>query len=80
VYCRLGLTSCRYEIDGDKADWEEAEKRAQLAAKNGKANPLVSVKTNKAKRKASPEPAEKQDDRGHKKSKKAKRDKKDKKR
>jgi N-acetyltransferase 10 len=54
--------------------------RALQATKSGKSNPLVSVKTQKAKRKASPEPTENHDDgygdKGHKKSKKTKRDKK----
>ncbi|KAK0649431.1 GNAT acetyltransferase 2-domain-containing protein [Cercophora newfieldiana] len=70
----------QYEIEGGNAEWEEAEKRALQATKSGKANPLVSVKSQKAKRKASPEPAEKHDDgygdKEHKKSKKAKREKK----
>lgn len=71
---------CRYEIGGDRAEWEEAEKLVDRATKSGKANPLVSVKTHKAKRKAEPEEAEvngkDHGDRGHGKSKKAKRDKK----
>jgi len=74
------LTFFRYEIEGGTAEWEEAEKRALQATKSGKSNPLVSVKTHKAKRKASPEPTEKHDeghgDKAHKKSKKVKRDKK----
>lgn len=70
----------RYEIEGASAEWEEAERAVKQADKSGKSAPLVSVKSQKAKRKASPEPAGKHDeghsDKGHKKSKKAKRDKK----
>lgn len=69
----------RYEIGGGKTEWEEAEKLVEKATKSGKSNPLVSVKTHKAKRKAEPEEAEvngkDHGDRGHGKSKKAKRDK-----
>jgi N-acetyltransferase 10 len=67
----------RYEIEGDKTAWEDAEKRVQQAAKSGKSNPLVSVKT-KAKRKAEEADGheEKGGDKGHSKSKKAKREKK----
>ncbi|KAK3385029.1 GNAT acetyltransferase 2-domain-containing protein [Podospora didyma] len=74
----------QYEIDGDGAAWEDAEKRIQKATKSGQKNPLVSVKSQKAKRKAEPEVVEKVDDgfgdRGHGKAKKPKREKKDKKR
>ncbi|KAK3321587.1 GNAT acetyltransferase 2-domain-containing protein [Apodospora peruviana] len=70
----------QYEIEGGTAEWEEAEKLVLKAAKGGKANPLVSVKTQKAKRKAEPEEADLSGkghggDKGHSKSKKAKRDK-----
>lgn len=67
----------RYEIDEDAA-WDDAEKRVKQAAKSGKSNPLVSVKS-KTKRKA--EEADGHDERatggekGHSKSKKAKREK-----
>lgn len=66
----------RYEIEGDDAAWHEAEKRVQHAAKSGKGNPVVSVKT-KAKRKAEEADGheEKGGDKGHSKSKKAKREK-----
>ena len=67
----------RYEVEGDDAVWEDAEKRVRQAAKSGKSNPLVSVKT-KTKRKA--EDADGQEerggDKGRDKSKKAKREKK----
>jgi len=69
----------QYEIEGDNAAWEQAEKLVQKAAKSGKGNPLVSVKT-KAKRKA--EEADGRDEKGgsgekgHSKAKKAKREKK----
>ncbi|KAM7204296.1 nucleolar ATPase [Naviculisporaceae sp. PSN 640] len=70
----------QYEIGGDRAEWQEAEKLVDRATKSGKSNPLVSVKTHKAKRKAEAEEAEvngkDHGDRGHGKSKKAKRDKK----
>ncbi|KAK4100388.1 DUF699-domain-containing protein [Parathielavia hyrcaniae] len=68
----------QYEIDGDATAWEDAEKRVKQAAKSGKSNPLVSVKT-KTKRKA--EEADHgldegtRGDKGHSKSKKPKRDK-----
>lgn len=68
----------RYEVEGDSAAWEDAEKRVQQAAKSGKDNPLVSVKS-KSKRKA--EEADGHDERGsrgeegHTKPKKAKREK-----
>lgn len=69
--------STRYEIEGDDAVWEDAEKRVQQAAKSGKGNPLVSVKT-KTKRKAEEAEGheERAGDKGHSKSKKAKREKK----
>ncbi|KAH6615638.1 GNAT acetyltransferase 2-domain-containing protein [Chaetomium sp. MPI-SDFR-AT-0129] len=68
----------QYEVEGDNAAWEDAEKRVQQAAKSGKENPLVSVKS-KSKRKA--EEADGHDERasrgekGHSKPKKAKREK-----
>jgi N-acetyltransferase 10 len=68
----------RYEIEGGTAEWEDAEKRVLLAAKSGKANPLVSVKSRKEKRKAEPETAEVRDDEFGGKGKKAKREKRDK--
>ncbi|KAK3376713.1 GNAT acetyltransferase 2-domain-containing protein [Lasiosphaeria ovina] len=74
----------QYEIEGDGAAWEDAEKRVLKATKSGQANPLVSVKTHKVKRKAESEAVEKADDgfgdRGHGKSKKARKDKKEKRR
>ncbi|KAJ4324459.1 N-acetyltransferase 10 [Fusarium piperis] len=41
----------QYEIDGDAPAWEEAEKQVLSAAKQGKSNPVVSVKAAKQKRK-----------------------------
>lgn len=41
----------RYEIEGDTPAWEQAEKQVRSAAKSGKANPEVSVKSAKQKRK-----------------------------
>lgn len=49
--------SYRYEIDGDAPAWEEAEKQVRSAAKDGKVNPIVSVKS-KQKRKAGQTAAE----------------------
>lgn len=67
----------RYEIEGDDVAWQDAEKRVQQAAKSGKSNPLVSVKS-KTKRKAEDADGreERNGDKGHTKSKKAKREKK----
>lgn len=42
----------RYEIDGDAPAWEEAERQVSSAAKDGKSNVVVSVKSAKQKRKA----------------------------
>ncbi|KAJ4862789.1 GNAT acetyltransferase 2 domain-containing protein [Trichoderma breve] len=42
----------QYEIDGDAPAWEEAEKQVSSAAKDGKSNVVVSVKSAKQKRKA----------------------------
>ncbi|KAK3941365.1 nucleolar ATPase [Diplogelasinospora grovesii] len=69
----------QYEIDGDAA-WQDAEKAVLKAAKTGKANPsLISVKTQKAKRKDGPEEEQREekdgDERRHKKAKKQKREK-----
>lgn len=46
------LTFHRFEIDGDEADWEEAERRARESAakRTGKTDPMTV--TVKAKRKA----------------------------
>ena len=35
----------RYAIDGDAPTWQDAEKQVRNAAKHGKANPVVSVKS-----------------------------------
>jgi N-acetyltransferase 10 len=73
--CILTL-DIRYEIEGDDAAWKDAEKRVKQAAKSGKSNPLVSVKT-KAKRKAEEAevPDEGRGEKGHGKAKKVKKDK-----
>ena len=42
----------RYEIEGDAPAWQDAEKQIISAAKQGKSNPVVSVKSSKQKRKA----------------------------
>jgi len=66
----------QYEIEGGDDEWREAEKRVTKATKEGKSNPLVSVKTKK--RKAEPEYVEEKaekKDRGDKKGKKPKHDK-----
>ncbi|EMT61321.1 UPF0202 protein C20G8.09c [Fusarium odoratissimum] len=42
----------QYEIEGDTPAWEEAEKQVLSATKQGKSNPVVSVKSAKQKRKA----------------------------
>lgn len=43
------FNAVRYEIDNDEDAWKEAEKQL---AKGGKANPVISVKSSKQKRKA----------------------------
>lgn len=48
----LTMLPPRYEIDGDAPAWEEAEKQVSSAAKDGKSNVVVSVKSAKQKRKA----------------------------
>ncbi|KAJ4271505.1 N-acetyltransferase 10 [Fusarium torreyae] len=42
----------QYEIEGDTPAWEDAEKQVLSATKQGKSNPVVSVKSAKQKRKA----------------------------
>ena len=42
----------RYEIEGDAPGWEEAEKQVLKATKEGRSNPIVSVKSKQSKRKA----------------------------
>ncbi len=73
------ITHCRYEIEGDGADWADAEKIALKAAKEGKVNPTVSVKSHKVKRKADQTAAEIYEEelgeKAQKKPKKAKREK-----
>ncbi|POR36821.1 Uncharacterized protein TPAR_02983 [Tolypocladium paradoxum] len=48
----------QFEIEGDAPAWEEAEKQVKTAARGGKSNPVVSVKSGKQKRKAGPTAAE----------------------
>ncbi|KAH7156203.1 GNAT acetyltransferase 2-domain-containing protein [Dactylonectria macrodidyma] len=48
----------QYEIEGNAPSWEEAEKQVLNATKQGKANPVVSVKSTKAKRKVGQTAAE----------------------
>ena len=48
----------QYEIEGDAPGWQDAEKQVLNATKQGKANPVVSVKSSKTKRKAGPTAAE----------------------
>lgn len=48
----------RYEIEGDAPAWEDAEKKVKSAAREGKSNPVVSVKSSKQKRKAGQTAAE----------------------
>jgi N-acetyltransferase 10 len=65
----------RYAIDGDAPAWEDAEKQVRNAAKDGKANPVVSVKS-KHKRKAGQTAAEVyEEEMGEKTSKKTKKSK-----
>ncbi|KAF7553611.1 hypothetical protein G7Z17_g3514 [Cylindrodendrum hubeiense] len=48
----------QYEIEGHAPAWEEAEKQVLTATKQGKTNPVVSVKSTKAKRKVGQTAAE----------------------
>lgn len=48
----------RYQIDDNEDAWKDAEKAVLSAAKGGKSNPVVSVKTSKQKRKAGQTTAE----------------------
>ncbi|KAI1856438.1 hypothetical protein JX265_011685 [Neoarthrinium moseri] len=52
------LPLTQYEIEGDSPGWEDAEKQALSATKKGQANPVVSVKSTKAKRKEGPTASE----------------------
>ncbi|XXG98984.1 hypothetical protein Hte_005317 [Hypoxylon texense] len=67
----------QYEIEGDAPGWEEAEQQVLRATKKGQSNPVVSIKTKQAKRKAGMTAAEVYDeafgDKKPKKSKKSKR-------
>ncbi|KAI3322649.1 DUF699-domain-containing protein [Xylariaceae sp. AK1471] len=42
----------QYEVEGNTPAWEDAEKQVRSAAKRGQANPVVSIKSSKVKRKA----------------------------
>ncbi|KAK0384141.1 hypothetical protein NLU13_8230 [Sarocladium strictum] len=48
----------QYEIEGDAPAWQEAEKQVKKAARDGKTNTVVSVKTGKQKRKEGPTAAD----------------------
>ena len=48
----------RYEIEGDAPSWQDAEKQVQNAARDGRGNTVVSVKTGKSKRKEGPTAAD----------------------
>lgn len=66
----------RYAIEGDAPAWADAEKQVRNASKDGKTNPVVSVKS-KQKRKAGQTAAEVYEEvLGEKASKKAKKGKK----
>jgi N-acetyltransferase 10 len=39
-------------VEGDTPAWKDAEKQVRTAAKRGQTNPVVSIKSNKVKRKA----------------------------
>ncbi|KAI1491190.1 GNAT acetyltransferase 2-domain-containing protein [Biscogniauxia mediterranea] len=66
----------QYEVEGDAPAWEDAEKQVLNATQRGQSNPVVSVKSSKAKRKAGTTAAEIYEDtfgeKSHKKAKKAK--------
>lgn len=67
----------QYEVEGDNPGWDDAEKQVRSAAKRGHANPVVSIRSSKAKRKAGPTAAEVYEEVfGEKAEKKAKRSKK----
>lgn len=71
------LRRFRYEIDENEDAWKEAEKQVLSASKKGKANPVVSVKSSKQKRKTGGQTAEEVydeafGDKKHKKHKKSK--------
>ncbi|KAI1094311.1 DUF699-domain-containing protein [Rostrohypoxylon terebratum] len=67
----------QYEIEGDAPGWEEAEKQVLKATKEGRSNPVVSVKSKQSKRKAGMTAAEVYEEafgeKKHKKAKKSKR-------
>ncbi|KAI0121133.1 GNAT acetyltransferase 2-domain-containing protein [Xylariales sp. AK1849] len=67
----------QYEIEDSAPGWQDAEKQVLSATKRGKANPVVSVKSTKTKRKEGPSAAEVYEEAfGDKKTKKAKKSKK----
>ena len=78
MFICVALTVLRYDIDGnDETAWEEAQRQVLKATKEGRANPVVSVKSSKTKRKAGPTAAEVYEEAfGEKKNKKAKKSKK----
>lgn len=66
----------RYEVEGDNPAWDDAEKQVRGAAKRGQANPVVSIKSSKTKRKVGATAAEVYEEafgeKPHKKAKKSK--------
>ncbi|KAI0108958.1 N-acetyltransferase-like protein [Nemania sp. FL0031] len=66
----------QYEVEGDNPAWDDAEKQVRSAAKRGHANPVVSIKSSKAKRKVGSTAAEVYEEafgeKPHKKAKKSK--------
>ncbi|KAJ2996615.1 hypothetical protein NUW58_g916 [Xylaria curta] len=48
----------QYEVEGDTPAWDDAEKQVRSATKRGQANPVVSVKSSKTKRKVGSTAAE----------------------
>ncbi|KAI1198315.1 N-acetyltransferase-like protein [Nemania serpens] len=66
----------QYVVEGDDPAWDDAEKQVQKATKRGHANPVVSIKSSKAKRKVGSTAAEVYEetfgDKPHKKAKKFK--------
>ncbi|KAH8157659.1 hypothetical protein CIB48_g10585 [Xylaria polymorpha] len=66
----------QYEVEGDTPAWDDAEKQVRNATKRGQVNPVVSIKSSKAKRKVGSTAAEVYEEefgeKPHKKAKKAK--------
>ncbi|KAI0435746.1 GNAT acetyltransferase 2-domain-containing protein [Xylaria telfairii] len=66
----------QYEVEGDTPAWDDAEKQVRTATKRGQVNPVVSIKSSKAKRKVGQTAAEVYEEefgeKPHKKAKKSK--------